>query len=277
MTEELDVVQDISPADGMFGGDKDVYFGVGRSALDNVMMSLSAAGVPADGVARVLDLPCGYGRVTRYLRAAFPRAELVACDLFRDGVDFCAKAFGATPVYSDADPARIPLPADSFDLIWVGSLLTHLDARGWDAFLELFRRNLRPGGVVVFSCHGRQAHDWHVRKVFRYGLPSARAASARYGFERKGFGYGHYDDSDSYGISFSRPGWVFDRVAGVAELRVVHFGEAAWSGHHDIFACVRDPDFNVGHPRLSTWGLLWQKFRGGAATVRGKVLGPRRT
>ena len=80
---------------------------------------------------RILDFPCGHGRVLRYLRAEFPQAEITACDLLRDGVDFCAANFGAIPVYSDPDPSRIGLPRDAFDLIWVGSLFTHFDAARW--------------------------------------------------------------------------------------------------------------------------------------------------
>ena len=60
-------------------------------------------------VKRILDLPCGHGRVLRYLSAAFPEAEITACDIMREGVDFCASTFGAIPVYSQDDPQQIPL------------------------------------------------------------------------------------------------------------------------------------------------------------------------
>jgi SAM-dependent methyltransferase len=113
----LKVASDISPNDHMFAGDESHYFGVGQSALDGIRCSLYAAQVPTDNVKRILDLPCGHGRILRYLRAAFPEAEIVACDLLRDAVDYCARSFGAIPVYSHEDPRKIPLPEGAFDLI----------------------------------------------------------------------------------------------------------------------------------------------------------------
>src|SRR5437870_5495298 len=87
--------------------------------LESGRAALTAAG--KTDVRRILDLPCGHGRVLRVLKAAFPGAALTACDIDRDGVDFCASRFGAEPVYSVEDPGRIPVRGP-FDLIWVGSL-----------------------------------------------------------------------------------------------------------------------------------------------------------
>src|SRR4051794_26106944 len=64
------------------------YFGVGRSALECIDISVRAAQTNVSDVKRILDLPCGHGRVLRYLKAAFPEAEITACDIMRDGVDF---------------------------------------------------------------------------------------------------------------------------------------------------------------------------------------------
>jgi SAM-dependent methyltransferase len=147
----------IAPDDGMFDHDYGydlglaVYLESGRSALAAVRAALAAAG-KAD-VRRILDLPCGHGRILRVLKAAFPDADLVACDLDRAGVDFCARQFGAEPVYSTPDPARIPLDGP-FDLIWCGSLLTHLDAPKWPGFLRALRDVLAPDGVCGFTTHG---------------------------------------------------------------------------------------------------------------------------
>ena len=256
-----DVIRDISPNDEMFAGDESHYFGVGQSALECVSCSLQAAQLPSKNVRRILDMPCGHGRVLRYLRAAFPEAEITACDLLRDGVDYCATTFGAIPLYSDENPAKIELERDAFHLIWVGSLLTHLDSDRWAEFLELFRRSLRPGGVLVFSAHGREAYDRTVRGTFNYGLPYWRTTAAKYTYERTGFGYGHYWNSNSYGITFSSPAWVFKQIERVSEMRMVHFCEKAWDRHHDIYACVRDPDWQVSHPLTPTLTLLRQTLR----------------
>jgi SAM-dependent methyltransferase len=254
--DEARVIREISPDDKMFDGNKDFYFAVGHSALDCIVCALRAAKVPAANVRRILDLPCGHGRVLRHLRAAFPDAELTACDVLRAGVDFCAATFGAVPVYSTEAPEATAVSRDAFDLIWVGSLLTHLDAPRWSQFLTVFCRGLRPGGVLVFSTHGRSAYDrtvrgGTVRGLDRYGLPYWRSTTVRYRYERTGFGYGHYHNSTSYGQALASPAWVFRQLARVSRLRVVHFAEAAWSGHHDVYACVLDPAWRVHHPPTS--------------------------
>ena len=57
------------------------------------------------------------------------------------------------PVMSAEDPADIRLEGE-FDLIWCGSLLTHLDSGRWPAFLDLFRRSLSAHGVMAFTVNG---------------------------------------------------------------------------------------------------------------------------
>jgi SAM-dependent methyltransferase len=264
--DQASVVREISPDDKMFDGNEDFYFAVGRSALDCIGSALRASQVPAANVRRILDLPCGHGRVLRHLRSAFPEAELTACDLLRAGVDFCAATFGAAPVYATEDPAAIAVSRDAFDLIWVGSLLTHLDAPRWSQFLDLFRRCLRPGGVLVFSAHGRNVYDRTVRGgtvlgLDNYGMPYWRSTIVRYRYERTGFGYGHYHNKTSYGQALASPAWVFPQLARVHGLRVVHFAEAAWSRHHDVYACVRDPAWRVHHPPTSALKFVMHSIR----------------
>jgi SAM-dependent methyltransferase len=236
------------------------YFQVGQSALECISCALEAAELPAETVHRILDLPCGHGRVMRHLRAAFPEAEITACDLLRDGVEYCAATFGAIPVHSDENPEKIELDRGAFDLIWVGSLLTHLDSGRWAQFLELFRGSLRAGGVVVFTTHGRRAYD-----TTRRGLtpiqPYWRQTATLYAYEREGFGYCHYPNSNSYGNSFSSPAWVFKQIERMSEMRMVHFAEAAWDKSQDVYACVRDPDWQVSHPLTPALRLFRQTVR----------------
>jgi SAM-dependent methyltransferase len=237
---ELRVDPRISPGDGMLGGNEKHYFSVGRSALIIIKRALDASALASAGPARILDFPCGHGRVLRYLRAAFPHAEITACDLLTDGVDFCAKTLGATGVYSDPEPSRIALPRDCFDLIWVGSLFTHFDARQWKTFLTFFRDLLSPNGLLVFSTQGRHSHHCLADNVCTYDLDPARRSRLLHQLETSGFGYVDYSGSCEYGISIAEPAWVCRLITSVPDLRVIQLCERSWDDHHDIYACVRD-------------------------------------
>lgn len=240
---EQDIIRTISPNDEMYAGDKafaDWYWLVGRSALESIEASLRVARTPLSSVKRILDLPCGHGRVLRYLKAAFPAAEITACDLLKDGVNFCAETFGAKPVHSHVDPRLIGLAPQTFDLIWVGSLFTHLSAERWPAFLACFASYLRESGVLVFTAHGQYVYRRMkgLEDPYEYCLPYWRKTRALYDYERTGFGYGDYQDG-GYGISISDPGWVCSLLAQQRELRCIHFQERGWSDIQDVYACVR--------------------------------------
>ncbi len=241
----FDVSREIAPDDGMFAGDLDEYLLVGLSALHWIDVALRAAGREAASVRRVLDLPCGHGRVHRALAAAFAGRELVACDIERAGVDFCAATFGSTPVYSRPEIDRIGLPG-KFDVIWVGSLFTHLEAGIVRQFLELFESVLAPGGVLVFTTAGRFVVET-VRAGELGGLSEQTARDALSDWERTGFGFGTYtnDDRDqsaeqTYGRAFASAEWVLAELGKRRGLRVVTAAEQAWAVRQDVYGVVRE-------------------------------------
>ena len=174
------------------------YFDVGTSALDCIKSALATA---RTAPASILDFPCGHGRVCRMLRALFPDAYLMACDLDRDGADFCATQFNATPFYSHEDIRRVNLDT-CFDLIWCGSLFTHLDAQQWPDFLVFFAEHLTSDGILVFTTHGRQPIQWMREGVFTYGLNSEEQCRLIEGYVRAGFGFVS-PSNQAFGISLS--------------------------------------------------------------------------
>ncbi|MCA8950659.1 MAG: class I SAM-dependent methyltransferase [Planctomycetes bacterium] len=224
------VAAEIAPGDMMLHGDPAHYAVAGQSAWRCIATGLLAAGV-ADPK-RVLDLPCGHGRVTRVLRRALPDAELTVCDLDRDGVDHCASAFGATPVYSREDLAEVGFD-EAFDLIWCGSLVTHLDKPGWLATFQLVMRSLRPQGVAVITFHGRWS-AYRMQTGKNYGLPRARVEQILASYAATGFGYADYENGTGYGVSLNSPAWLIGEVQAWQELRIVALCERQWDDHQDV-------------------------------------------
>jgi len=262
---ESGLIRTISPKDEMFDRTlgEESYFSCGRSALEAIGMSLQAAHKAPGDVKGILDLPCGHGRILRYLRAAFPDAEITACDILRDGVDFCAAHFGAVPVYSRDDPTMIPLETDSFDLIWVGSLFTHFDADIWPIWLTVLRSLLRSGGVLVFTTHGRQAYENMINGTLDYRIIKPKELEICSQYEKTGFGHVKYPGSDGYyGLTLSDPSWVFRQIARLGDTRVVLCSERGWGDFHDVFACVRDPDWLARRQPMSAVAVtLRQRLR----------------
>lgn len=212
------------------------YFRSGASALRQIVVAMLAAG--KENFNSILDLPCGHGRVLRYIKARFPDAELTASDLNRDGVDFCAKTFGAKGVYSQENIHEVTFQG-KFDLIWGGSIVTHLNKHLWFDWLEFFCDLLEEGGLLVFTTHGRLS----VRKLQAderdYGLNRDRIPDILEQYENTGFGYLDYPSKAGYGISISSPAWVVAEIERHPQLKLVSFTEMGCDGHHDVVACVR--------------------------------------
>jgi SAM-dependent methyltransferase len=236
----LDAAQDIGPAfggfsseiaseDRMFSGDRAAYFAYGASALAYLRRALPAAGVAE--VRSILDFGCGHGRVLRALKAAFPGAELTACDLDEDAVRFCVEKFGARPVISRSDPALIEIPG-TFDLIWCGSVLTHADAPLWPRFLELFASRLRQPGTLVFS-----SNQWDAVVAWR-GVGERWTDPIREGYESSGFGYVEAPGEAGYGLCASKPEWVQRLLGRQTGLGVVDHLERGWGGVQDLWTCA---------------------------------------
>jgi SAM-dependent methyltransferase len=231
------VDETIAAGDDMYTGDLDDYLSVCHSAVAQIAHAMTVCG--RISLPRILDFACGHGRVMRGLRAAFPEAELIACDIDRDGVDFCTARFGAMPVYSDPDPSLVSLRG-RFDLIWVGSLLTHLDAVRCRDFLDLFRRHLSDRGLLVFSSHGRNA-------VNRWPRDDERAQAIVADFRRNGFGYRDHVGVEGYGTSAFTPAWIVGTAASWTDLMLVGYVERGLADHQDVIALLKtDVDHRQG-------------------------------
>lgn len=232
--------------DGMYAGSGEQYFSAGLSALDCVDEVLGAAGVGE--VSDVLDLPSGYGRELRFFRLRFPRATFTACDIQPGAVNFCAREFGATPVVSKPDLDEVSFDR-RFDLVWCGSLVTHLDSDSTVKLLRLFARHLKEGGVAAFTFHGD-----HVLRRMRdegetYELDPARTPSLVAEYEARGHAHGDYPrglgyfafhpEGRGYGISLTSPGWLRARLAEIGGVEEVFFRERGWADHQDVLAFAR--------------------------------------
>ena len=219
--------------DMMYEGHATVYFSSGYSALFCLRQALEKAGKTS--IDSILDFGCGHGRVLRSLAAQFPNATLTAVDVNRRGVDFCAKKFGAKRIYSNTVFSNVVF-REKFDLIWVGSLFTHLSAERWLIVLRLLRSVLTEDGLLIFTTHGNDAERrLRDRQVLLFNLEPARIETILEGYDHLGFGYTDYRKYRGYGVSLSSPQWVTEQLNHVGLELVLH-QENAWDNFQDVWA-----------------------------------------
>jgi SAM-dependent methyltransferase len=237
----------LSPEDAMLGrGEvgRAAYFGVAQSALRCIRLAMLMTG--REQFQNILDFGCGHGRVLRALKAAFPRARLTACDLAKDAVDFCARTFGATPVYASTAPAEVPL-VGGFDLIWCGSVITCIPETNLQPLLTLLRDHLSPGGLLIFTTHGRLVAEKLRSRSDTYGLEEEALLGLLEDYDRRGVGYARYPKADlealglgpEYGISLTSPAWIGAQLQKFLDLRLVMYCENLWDATQDVVTCVR--------------------------------------
>lgn len=147
------VISTISPDDQMFSGDRASYLAIGESAINAILPAVILA--QKKDFIKVLDFGCGCGRVGRHLRAFFKDSELHFTDIKAEAVDFCAKTFSGTGFTSATDFNALSFPA-KYDLIWVGSVFTHIDFERQKLLFRKLFQALAHGGILVMTFHGRR-------------------------------------------------------------------------------------------------------------------------
>ncbi len=208
------------------------YFEDGRSAMELVVTAMISARKAS--IASILDLPCGYGRIARHFVKAFPEAELTICDVVMEMLDFCVQNFGGKPVLSDGGFDNLHFP-DAFDLVWSGSLLTHLPEEKFKGALRLFSRVLAPSGIAIITTHGRHSSTFGSGRYTEEGRFERVAGMYR----TTGFGYIDYSDTPNantanYGISLSSPSYVIKLIEQDPAVRIIGYIERGWSDHQDV-------------------------------------------
>jgi|GEM_PF-525445 len=250
---ERDLNMEISSADAMFDhrseGNLDHYLRVGRNAVEIIAESMILAGTTDANT--ILDMPCGHGRVLRHLVNFFPESSIMACDIDKSAVDFCGKTFAIETSYSDKNLRRLDI-GKKFDLIFCGSLLTHLPEESFRDALDFLARSLSDRGLAIVTLHGR-ASIWIQHNRCNY-MSNELFSEVETGFNLTGFGYADYRDVSNYGISVSAPSYVMAIMETLPNLQVIRYSEKTWDDHQDVLVFSRRWEFGVrvNQPDLDT-------------------------
>jgi hypothetical protein len=220
----------------MFNKGLDVYQEKGISAAELILESLIAS--PVEEIKRVLDFGSGYGRVARHLRCLFPKAELSFCD--PEGAEFCSNRFNGTTIPPSASFCQLSLP-QHYDLIWVGSVFTHLN---WEDMSGLFSKLLSStsnDGVLIASFSGAAA----LLKAAcsdRYRLPNEQWLDICNQYHELGVGWvkttsGYHP---GWGRSLIKIGRILELGKTQDRAKLIMLSEGRWGGLQDIGAWIRN-------------------------------------
>ena len=215
------------------------YYSVGADAMRVIINALLAnSRQPPQSI---LDFPSGSGRVTRHLRAFFPEARIVASDLYDDHLDFCREAFQIDCQLSQVNISGVDF-GEKFDLIFCGSLLTHLPEISFLDTINLIGRSLSDSGIAVITLQGRFSD--HIQATMpNFYLPDQNYEVAAESVRRTGFGYvdythdvlnGIFNKEEGYGIALVRPHWVLRLLEPRTDLRLLGYVERGWDNHQDV-------------------------------------------
>jgi SAM-dependent methyltransferase len=115
---------------------------------------------PIGSCRRILDFGCGWGRIIRFFLKDVATDKLVGVDHSEEAVRICKETnrwcyFMLTEPYPPT-----PLGPDSFDLIYLYSVFSHLPEEMHWALLKEFHRLLAPGGMLIATTRGREFIDF---------------------------------------------------------------------------------------------------------------------
>ncbi len=234
---EVGFVTTVSPDDKMMRPERlDHYFGVGLGALRLIEDALEALG--AEEPRRILDLPSGHGRVMRMLRSRFSDAEITACDVDAKGVEFCVTELGAQPRVVPNWQGELSL-GSSYDLIWCGSLITHLPAAQCIALLASLAGHLQPRGVLLFTSHGDAIEALLTRGAMRVAVGDGKVPALLDAYRTEGFAFEPYEGSSTGedGFTLASRAWLKAQIDEIPDLRLVSHAASAWDGRQDVVIC----------------------------------------
>lgn len=201
------------------------YFRCGAEAAQICKRAFGDAGILAGDVREVLDYACGYGRVTRFLRATFQQANILGADVDKRALRHLTAILGEETqlLDRDSDAARFN---NSFDLIWVGSLFTHLPEKRVYSVLEALIKHLTDSGRIIFTMHGKFVVQRLQERQKTYNLQEQSIRTILDEYHQHGYGFVPYSGQDEYGISVVDPshtGTMLDKL-GLSQLAFMEKG-----------------------------------------------------
>lgn len=127
----------------------DEYFTTGHEMAQALA---TKANEHSQDIQSVLDFGSGYGRVSRFFPSVFTQAKVWVSEVKQQSLDFQREQFSFNTIDHTEDPSSFN-NSKKFDLIFAGSVFTHLPENRFIEWLKILISGLSDNGILIFSCH----------------------------------------------------------------------------------------------------------------------------
>ncbi len=136
-----------------YGKDEEEYLASGARDVATMQTILQQDEFDLQPEHRVLEFGCCTGRMIRHLIDDQPYPELWGVDFHGEYIQWCRQNLSPkVHVALTTSHPHLPFPDQMFDLIFCGSVFTHIEDLDSTWLLEL-ARILKPGGRLYFTIH----------------------------------------------------------------------------------------------------------------------------
>jgi ubiquinone/menaquinone biosynthesis C-methylase UbiE len=149
-----------------YGDSEKTYLDWGKQHIRNMTRILGTDGFEFAAGQRIMELGCAAGRMMRWFADQSSHSELWGCDLSAEHILWCQQNLSPPFNFLTTTAApSLPFPDCHFDLIYAGSVFTHIGELT-DAWLLELKRILKPSGRLYIT-----VHDQNTIKVLQNKLP----------------------------------------------------------------------------------------------------------
>jgi len=183
-----------------------------------------------EAIGSMLDFASGHGRLTRFLIRELNASKIWVTAIKTHAVEFQRANFGVHGFTSTLDPEGLVL-GRQFDLVFVGSLFSHLPEATFERWLRRLWELTTPTGLLVFSANGADL------------LPGADRALTFISTSEENLvcTADQALDPQQYGSTFVTEEYVaavFDRLT-PAPPRYARYAKGLWD-RQDVYALARE-------------------------------------
>lgn len=136
-----------------YGRTIDEWLESGRRHVAKMRELLAASGYEFQEGDRVLEMGCAAGRMLRCLEDVADQCEIWGTDISGEHILWCKQNLSPPfHFFITTTTPHLPFPDGYFDVIYAGSVFTHIDDMADTWLLEL-RRIMKPGGRAYITIH----------------------------------------------------------------------------------------------------------------------------